>query len=53
MVMEMFHKTSGFQDLATLSRRGLPRPNDDPHWEISHSDPFYMALGRNKEHVRK
>ena len=46
MVLEMFHRTPGFQDLSASSRRGLPRPNDDPHWEIPHSDPVYMAWGR-------
>lgn len=46
MVLEMFHRTGGFQDLCASSRRGLPRPEDDPHWEISHSDPVYMAWGR-------
>lgn len=46
MVLEMFHRTGGFQDLCASSRRGLPRPEDDPHWELSHSDPVYMAWGR-------
>lgn len=48
MVMEMFHKTSGFKGLTTLSRRGLPRPDDDPHWQFPYSDPVYMAWGRKK-----
>lgn len=48
MVLEMFHKTPGFQDLVALSRRGLPRPDDDPHWELPFSDPVYMAWGRKK-----
>ena len=51
MVLEMFHRTSGFQDLATLTRRGLPRPEDDPHRELSYSDPVYMAWGRKTEHA--
>jgi len=46
MVLEMFHLTGAFQDLSASSRRGLPRPEDDPHWEIPHSDPVYMAWGR-------
>ncbi|MFH2123722.1 MAG: hypothetical protein ABIJ50_09620 [Pseudomonadota bacterium] len=52
MVLEMFHRTAGFQDLATLSRRGLPRPDDDPHWEIPASDPVYMVWGRKQGHDR-
>lgn len=48
MVLEMFHRTPGFKDLAAWSRRGLPRPDDDPHWELSCSDPLYMAWGRKK-----
>lgn len=46
MVMEMFLRTSGWQELATLTRRGLPRPDDDPHWQLPYSDPVFMAWGR-------
>lgn len=46
MVAELFHATGGFTDLATLSRRGLPRPADDPYQELWLSDPVYMVWGR-------
>lgn len=45
LVAELFHATGGFQDLSTLSRRGWPRPLDDPHQELWLSDPLYMAWG--------
>jgi len=43
MVMEMFQRTPGFSDMHTLTRRGQPRPEDDPHQEINESDPVFMA----------
>lgn len=46
MVLEMFRQTGGFTDLASLSRRGLPRPEDDPHQELPLSDPVFMAWGK-------
>ncbi len=46
LVTEFLHATGGFVDLATLSRRGLPRPVDDPHQELWLSDPLYMVWGR-------
>lgn len=45
-VAELFHRTGGFTDITTLSRRGLPRPVDDPHQELWLSDPVYMVWGR-------
>lgn len=48
MVLEMFYATPGFHDLVAWSRRGLPRPEDDPHWELSFSDPLYMVWGRKE-----
>ncbi|MGE4561246.1 MAG: methyltransferase domain-containing protein [Desulfobulbus sp.] len=42
-VAELLHTTGGFRDLATLSRRGQPRPADDPHQEFRLSDPVYMV----------
>jgi SAM-dependent methyltransferase/FKBP-type peptidyl-prolyl cis-trans isomerase 2 len=48
LVAELFHRTGGFGDIATLSRRGLPRPADDPHQELWLSDPVYMVWGRKE-----
>lgn len=45
LAAELFHTTGGFQDVSTLSRRGWPRPLDDPHQELWLSDPVYMAWG--------
>ena len=50
MVMEMFYRTSGLTNLHTLTRRGEPRPIDDPHQEIVHSDPVFMAWGTKGTH---
>lgn len=46
MVLEMFHLTGGFTELATMSQRGMPRPEDDPHQELPLSDPVFMAWGK-------
>ncbi|WP_319587197.1 methyltransferase domain-containing protein [uncultured Desulfobulbus sp.] len=45
LVAELFHATGGFNKINTLSRRGLPRPTDDPHQELWVSDPVYMVWG--------
>ena len=45
LVADLFHVTGGFGPIATLSRRGLPRPVDDPHRELWLSDPVYMVWG--------
>ena len=45
MVSAMLHATTGIGRIATLSRRGLPRPPDDPHPELWLSDPVYMVWG--------
>lgn len=45
LVAELFHATGGFGSITTLSRRGLPRPADDPHQELWLSDPVYMVWG--------
>jgi SAM-dependent methyltransferase len=42
-VSELLQTTGGFRDMTTLSRRGLPRPADDPHQELWFSDPVYMV----------
>jgi len=46
MVLEMFHQTGGFTKLASMSKRGMPRPEDDPHQELPLSDPVFMAWGK-------
>jgi FKBP-type peptidyl-prolyl cis-trans isomerase 2 len=46
MVMEMFHRTGGFTELAGMTKRGMPRPEDDSHWELPFSDPAFMAWGK-------
>ncbi len=45
LVADLFHVTGGFGPIATLSRRGLPRPVDDPHRELWLTDPVYMVWG--------
>ena len=45
LVADLFHFTGGFDRVATLSRRGLPRPVDDPHRDLWLSDPVYMVWG--------
>jgi hypothetical protein len=45
LVAELFHAVGGFTGVTTLSRRGLPRPADDPHSELFFSDPVYMVWG--------
>lgn len=45
LVAELFHTVGGFGGITTASRRGLPRPQDDPHQELWYSDPVYMVLG--------
>ena len=44
-VLEIFRKAGNFKDLHTYSRRGLPRPDDDPHYELMGSDPVFMVWG--------
>jgi SAM-dependent methyltransferase len=45
LVAELFLLSGGFISITTLSRRGLPRPMDDPHQELWLSDPLYMVWG--------
>lgn len=42
-VAELLRRNGGWRDLTTWSRRGLPRPADDPHQELWLSDPVYMV----------
>ena len=46
LVTDLLAANGGFSGLSTLSRRGLPRPEDDPHQELMHSDPVYMVWGQ-------
>jgi len=45
LVAELFRTVGGFGTVTTFSRRGLPRPQDDPHRELWFSDPVYMVWG--------
>ena len=45
LVAAMLDATAGIGNIATLSRRGLPRPSDDPHSELWLSDPVSMVWG--------
>lgn len=38
-----------FDDITTLSRRGAPRPPDDPHWQLPFSDPLFMVWARKND----
>ncbi len=48
-VLEIFRKAGNFKDLHTYSRRGLPRPDDDPHHEIPLSDPVFAVWGKKRK----
>lgn len=45
LVADLLAAHGGFHSLSTFSRRGLPRPDDDPHQELPFSDPVYVAWG--------
>ena len=47
-VIDLLERTGEFTDISTLSVRGYPRPEDDPHQEIFHSDPVYLVSARKK-----
>jgi hypothetical protein len=47
-VLELFLESGNFFDLQTFSRRGLPRPADDPHAELPYSDPVFLVWGRRR-----
>jgi SAM-dependent methyltransferase len=47
-VLELFLESGNFLDLQTFSRRGLPRPADDPHAELPYSDPVFLVWGRRQ-----
>jgi len=47
-VMELFLESGNFFDLHTFSRRGLPRPDDDPHVGLPYSDPVFLVWGRRR-----
>ena len=48
MVLEMLHQTKGLEKVKSLTSRGKPRPEDDPHQEYYLSDPVFMAWARKK-----
>ncbi len=45
LVIDMLVAAGGFHGIHSLSRRGLPRPADDPHQELFSSDPVFMVWG--------
>jgi len=45
LVVEMLSAEESFADMKTLSIRGYPRPDDDPHG-LPFSDPVYMVTAR-------
>lgn len=48
MVLELFEQTPGFHNTGSMSMRGKPRPEDDPHPEYMLSDPVYVAWSYKK-----
>ncbi len=48
LVVEMLSATESFESMKTLSVRGYPRPENDPHNHLHISDPVYMVSGRKK-----
>jgi hypothetical protein len=47
LVVEMLSAEGHFADIKTLSIRGYPRPDDDPH-DLPFSDPVFMVTARKK-----
>lgn len=43
LATDLFLAAGGFREITTFSRRGVPRPADDPHQELFFSDPLYMV----------
>lgn len=49
LVLEYFERSGKFENLATYSLRGLPRPWDDKYFpERRYSDPIFAVWGKNK-----
>jgi len=48
LVIDMFVAAGGFHGMHSLSRRGLPRPADDPHQKLFSSDPVFMVWGHTE-----
>jgi FKBP-type peptidyl-prolyl cis-trans isomerase 2 len=49
LVLEYFHRSGGFTDLATFSACGWARPETDRHFpDIAVSDPVYAVWGTRK-----
>jgi len=46
LVLELFRASGLYTELHSYSRRGLPRPKDDPHYEYPLSDPVFMVKGK-------
>ncbi|MBF0256634.1 MAG: methyltransferase domain-containing protein, partial [Gammaproteobacteria bacterium] len=49
LVSEYFLQSGGFTGLNTLSLRGLPRPQDDPHYgKSAFADPLYLVWAEKR-----
>ncbi|WP_018862807.1 methyltransferase domain-containing protein [Thioalkalivibrio sp. ALJ3] len=49
LVLDLFLR-AGFDDLSTLSLRGLPRPPDDPYaGRLEHADPVFAVWGWRRD----
>ena len=48
MVAQLVADTQEFNAINTLTSRGAPRPDDDPHYQFPYSDPVYMVWGTRK-----
>lgn len=49
LVADLFAQSGGFDGITTLSHRGHPRPQDDPHQDLWLSDPVFMVWGYRAE----
>ena len=49
LVTTMVKEAGGLTGITTLSRRGLPRPADDPYQDLPFSDPLYMVWAYKEE----
>ena len=48
LVSQLLEATKMFSDIKTLSVRGYPRPDHDPH-PLPHADPLYLVTGRRQQ----
>ena len=48
MVAQLIQESNEFAEICTLTRRGAPRPDDDPHFQYPFSDPVFMVWAVKK-----